>query len=209
MTRVKICGITSESDRDLCISSGVDFLGFNIYNGSKRYVKRDLLKKLIKPAIREISVLVTVNNTIEELYDIISEVNPGYLQLHGDEDINIIENIRKMNSEIKIIKRVTINEQEKYNDILKKVDFLICDSDTKLYGGSGEKFNWMELNSLKYNIFNRMFIAGGINLQNIDEILKYDVYAIDIASGVEESPGKKDAEKIKEIIMKVRGNEKE
>ncbi|MBN2406437.1 MAG: phosphoribosylanthranilate isomerase [Elusimicrobia bacterium] len=204
MTLLKICGITNKADRDLCLKEGADLLGFNLYERSKRFVDRKKLESLLEPGLSGRSVLVGVNKAGQEWSELIESFSPGYIQLHGDEKIDIIKELKRMYPAVKIIKRVAIGESGMFGRILESADYLICDSVSGGYGGSGRSFDWKALEGIPEDVRKRLFVAGGVNADNVSGLLGR-VYCIDVASGSEKSPGRKDAGKIRrlaEIIKK-------
>jgi phosphoribosylanthranilate isomerase len=218
-TLVKICGITSIEDRDMCLSEGADLIGFNIYPKSKRYVEPEKLKLLLNnnvenDNVKKCAVFVGVNKTVSEWSEIAEEYKPAYLQLHGDEDMDFLKDIKKeaaiTGSGVKVIKKVCIDEAAMFEEYLEYTDYLLCDSACVGYGGSGQSFNWDKLNKLNVNtdIRKRLFIAGGISPENIKHVLEYDVLGVDIASGAESYPAKKDVNKVRKIIEEVRNYDK-
>ena len=127
--------------------------------------------------------------------------------MHGNESVNYINKI-KNNNDIKIIKKIGINNKE---DTLLSKEFTLADYilfdykpiyDEELPGGNAKKFNWSLLENRK--IHKPWFISGGININNINEIQKNLIpYGIDISSGVEDLPGIKNSKKIIEIMRKI------
>ena len=218
MTILKICGITNIKDRDLCLEEGVDLIGFNIYKNSARYVDDAKLSELLAPAINK-SVIVGVDS---EWGWVIKNYSPHYIQLHGNETMDIIKSIKDKFPEIQVIKKVTIGSGSstgsgpstdyvsEFEDILSIADYLLCDvaSDgsgpSTFHGGTGKRFNWEKLKSVSKNIREKLFVAGGINPDNIDDVLKYDVFGVDVATGSESLPGKKNQFKIKQLVEAVR-----
>ncbi len=204
MTLIKICGITNIADRDMCLNEGVDFIGFNIYKESKRYVNPEKLKELIIPEVRKSSVVVSVNTSFDELESIIKKYMLKYIQLHGNEGIDTIKKIKEEYPDIAVIKMVSIDQSGRFEEILEVADYILCDTLTHKFGGSGKKFNWEKLNSLNKKIREKLFVAGGVNPDNVEELLRMDVFCVDVASGSEISPGKKDPYKVKSLIRKVK-----
>lgn len=202
MTVIKICGITSVQDRDLCVNEGADLLGFNVYEKSKRYVNPDRLEQLLNSDVRNISVVVGVNNSFEQWEQIIKKFQPGYIQLHGEESLDLLEKLKKKFTGTKIIKKVTIDKSEGFNKFMELSDYLLCDTLCPGHGGSGRSFNWAGIGLLDKSVRQRLFVAGGINPENIEEVMEYDVYGIDVATGSEICPGKKSLDKVRAIIQK-------
>ncbi|MFH1416295.1 MAG: phosphoribosylanthranilate isomerase [Elusimicrobiota bacterium] len=206
MTLVKICGITTIDDRDMCVSEGADLLGFNLYSGSKRYVPVSKLKDLIVPDTGKQSVFVCVDMPVDELILLAEEYSPGYIQLHGNESKYILRELKKALPGVYLIKKTQIGRKDEFGDMLDTADYILCDTRTPEFGGSGRRFEWNKLAGLGSEVRNRLFVAGGIGPANVEELVSYDIYGIDIASGSEVSPGIKDRDAVRKIIMKVRSH---
>ncbi|MEA3507113.1 MAG: phosphoribosylanthranilate isomerase [Elusimicrobiota bacterium] len=205
MTLIKICGITSRKDLKLVMAAGADLLGFNIYPKSKRYIKRKMLADFLKnEKVKEKAVIVSVNEPVESLCGILKHNRPAYVQLHGDETAGYAATLKEKCPGIKIIKKVNIEEREIFKDILEYADYLLCDTASNGFGGSGKKFNWEKLNDIDPQVRKKLFAAGGINPDNVGEVLKYNILGVDAATGTEKRPGKKDKKKVFEIVRKVR-----
>lgn len=204
MSIIKICGITNEADRDICVNRGCDLLGFNIYKGSRRYVDNSILGSLVTADVRSSAVLVGVNNTYDEWVEYVEKYLPAYIQFSGTENIRIVEDIKKKYPDLAVIKRVGLDMVCEYDSILETADYILMDYETAMYGGSGKSFSWDKLSDIDKSIRSRLFVAGGVNLYNIKELLEYDVFGVDVATGSEVSPGKKDPDKIKKLIETVK-----
>lgn len=201
ITKVKICGITNYDDAAAAMSLGADLLGFNFYPKSPRYVKpRDaatIIRKL--PAFIDVSG-VFVNSSLEEIREIASLCQLDWVQLHGDEDTEFCRWLTYDSA--KTMKALRI----KNADDLQQVDSFSTDAilldafDPKRYGGTGLTFDW----NIIGNIRKRIFLAGGINPQNAAQAVGLGVYGIDVCSGVEAEPGKKDHKKLKALFDNIR-----
>lgn len=197
-TLVKICGITNKADALLAVEMGADALGFVFYEASKRFVSPDRAREIISglpPFVVKCGVFVRESR--ERILEIKDYCNLDRVQVYYD-DISLCG---------KPIPAATIMAFRIRNgEDLKKAEvseyFPLLDSyNEKTHGGSGTKFNWDLLKD-----FGRPFIlAGGINASNIDEALKLNPYAIDMASGIESEPGRKDPEKMLKIFEKIKG----
>jgi phosphoribosylanthranilate isomerase len=195
-TRVKICGITNLADALLAAEMGADAIGFVFYKGSKRYIPcedaREIILKL-PPFITKCGIFV--DETWEKIMETRDCCKLDRVQIYaGDESIcgNYVPGITIM--------AYRVNDNEDVEKAQRSESFPLLDSyNEKMHGGSGVQFNWELLRD-----FGRPFIlAGGINITNIDDALKLNPYAIDIASGVESVPGRKDPEKMREIFRKI------
>jgi len=195
-TQIKICGITSNTIINLCEKLKVNYLGFVFYPKSPRNLSINQAEKLISGMsanIKKVAVVVDPNNEfldkIKAFFD--------YFQLHGSEDNNRITEIKKEFKK-KIIKAIKI----KYQNDLKKIS-LYKDADEILLDSpameKSETFNFNLLNNIDISSY---FLAGGINVSNVNKVLQY-TSKIDISSGVEISPGIKDEKKIIDFINKV------
>lgn len=207
MTKIKICGITNYEDAQNAIDLGADFLGFNFYNKSPRYLdyhkSNDIIQKLNgKSKI----VGVFVNETIEKINQICNHCNPDLIQLSGDEDINFIEKLRKLTNK-KIIKSFRIkNEINKINSKLINYfnsDYVMIDTFKEgFYGGTGKSF---DLNTIKDIDNKKLFLGGGLNEKNVNAaIKKLNPFAVDVCSSIEYVHGKKDFSKMKQFIGAVK-----
>ena len=207
-TKIKICAIKEIDTLDCCIKNNVDYFGLIFYKKSPRNINYKEAMKLISysKSKKISSVGVFVNESTEDLKNILKSLNIGYVQLHGKEDNEYIKLIKKNNKKIKIIKSIPINSSK---DLLKlekypNADIFLFDYKplkNELPGGNAKTFNWNFLRNK--NIIKPWFLSGGINIKNINEIKKYIIpYGIDISSGVEDRLGIKSDEKISMLIKK-------
>ncbi len=203
--KVKICGFTNYDDAIAAAEMGADMLGFNFYPKSPRYIKPEDAAKIIDqlPAYVD-TVGLFVNDTFEHIEKIADECSLDWVQFHGDEPPDFCEQFETLN--VKTIKAIRVKDD---NDIKRAeeyfTDAVILDAfDPKKYGGTGLTFDW----NIIGNISKRIFLAGGINVENIMKAIDLGVYGIDVCSGVESRPGKKDHAKMRklfDIIMNLRG----
>ena len=201
----KICGLREEDSILCCEKNNVDFFGLIFYDKSPRNIKLKDAKKLIdfSESLRINAVGVFVNHEILALKEIISFLNLRYIQLHGDENQEYIDEIKKT-FKVKIIKKFSIESEKdlvKLNNI-KNADYLLFDykpSLDELPGGNSKSFDWNILKGAKIKL--PWFVSGGINESNIKNIKKtINPNGIDLSSGVEESIGKKSNEKINNLF---------
>jgi len=181
---------------------GADALGFIFYRKTPRYVTPEVAKDIIKKLPSHICKTgVFVNHEAEEIKEIVEFCGLDLIQLHGDESPQYCRQFARS----KLIKALSPRSE---SDLEKITDYpvraiLIDASHPALYGGTGEKSDW-EL-AVKVKNTHALILSGGLNLNNIRqaiEIVSPD--AVDINSGVEFSPGKKDPEKVRKIIEVVR-----
>lgn len=202
MIKLKVCGMKYQDNIRQLAELEPDFIGFIFYEKSKRYVTNGLdIKSLnIPKSIKKVGVFV--NSTIEVINEKVQLYKLDFVQLHGNESVEFCRELKQAG--IKIIKAFQIDEDfdffviERYETVC---DYFLFDTKTKLYGGSGNKFNWQILE--KFNNQKPFFLSGGIDMEDVDEIKKLknlNIFAIDINSRFEINPGNKDIEKIKEFI---------
>ncbi len=207
--KLKVCGLTRLEQIQKLQNLEVDFLGFIFYEKSPRFVLNHLSLNEIKGISHRGKVGVFVNETIENIVEISEKAGLNFIQLHGDESVDFILNLKqKLNKKIEIIKVIRIdNDIEKLkNDLSKisclysRVSNLLFDTDSKAFGGTGQAFDWELLNQLK--IEKPYFLSGGISLESIHQLknINSQPFALDINSKFEIETGIKDLEKIKKFI---------
>jgi phosphoribosylanthranilate isomerase len=199
--KIKICGITNIDDANLAIQLGADLLGFNFYAPSPRYLAIEQAEEIIQkiPTFVD-TVAVFVNPSPTELKRVVEKGFFNWIQLHGDETPEFCRSLNWTNA--RVIKAIRVQSAD---DIRKAdtypVDAILLDAfDTALYGGTGKTFDW----SLIGNLYRRIFLAGGITPENVVEATERDVYCIDVCSGIESEPGKKDPQKMKLLFENIR-----
>ncbi len=202
MVKVKICGITNISDAYRAAECGVDALGFIFYPKSQRYVVPAKAKEMIQKLPPEIiRVGVFVNHEIQEVKEIAQFCGLNLIQLHGDESPEYCAQF-PMSS---LIKAVFCRTEEEIRELKNyPVAAILVDArDAGHYGGTGKNSDWRL--AIKVKETHPLILAGGLHRENIREAIEMvRPQAVDINSGVEISPGKKDPGKIKEIIEIVR-----
>lgn len=197
MNKVKICGITNIEDALLCAKLKVDFIGFIFYKKSPRFIDpedaKDICKMLANFSIKKVGVFVDESSSY--INSIGEKVNLDYVQLHGEESPNLIEEIK-----LETIKAFSISSKrnkdfEKYNS--KYWLFDTFDKDFK--GGTGKSFDWSLISEIADR--EKIILSGGLNLENIGNAIKESKTSFfDICSGVEKSPGVKDVQKLETIV---------
>jgi len=198
VAQVKICGITNKEDALFASECGAAALGFIFYPASPRYIKPEDAQKIISALPGEvIKVGVFVNEKAEEIAKIVKYSSIDMIQLHGDESP---EYCRQFPASI-IIKAVELKSCNDLNHALSyNASAILVDSrHAGLYGGTGLKANWELATALRNK--KPLVLSGGLNENNIAEALrKVNPAALDINSGVEISPGKKDHGKLSRIF---------
>ena len=204
-SKIKICGINEIKIIDCCIKNGVEYYGLIFYEKSPRFVNIELAIKIINYANNEkiIPVGVFANKPLNKIKKIIKKTCLRHIQLHGSEDNNYINQLKK-EFDLKIIKSIGINNKDDLRKMedLQLADYFLFDykpKNNELPGGNAKRFDWSLIQNIKIN--KPWFISGGINVDNIEEINKKLIpYGIDISSGVEEKPGIKSSQKIDALL---------
>lgn len=202
MTRVKICGLTRPEDVDEAVAAGADFLGFNLWRGSSRRVEPVDARRLVeRVTAAAIPVGVFVHG---EVWDpVVSEfTGVAWVQVHGAPDSWAPERFARP-----VVRAVPVSGPVAPG-ALKPADYWIVDTAQRGHGGGGKAFDWSLAKALKGHA--RVFLAGGLTPENVaDAVRTLRPYAVDVASGVESSPGKKDAGKMRAFVQAVRDVDKE
>ena len=199
--KVKICGITNYEDAIAAANMGADMLGFNFYRESPRYLTPDMAEKIIDRLPGFVDVVgLFVNDPFERIEQVIDQCRLDWIQFHGDEtpeftDKFNIFNVRTMKA-IRVKDKEDIKQAEQYF-----TDVILLDAfNPKKYGGTGLSFDW----NIIGNISKRVFLAGGITAENVAKAVNLGIYGIDVCSGIESKPGKKDHAKMKKLFDKIR-----
>jgi phosphoribosylanthranilate isomerase len=200
-TRVKICGLTRESDVDAAVAAGADALGFNCYPASPRYVAPVRLAALaarVPPFVTP--VLLFVNAADAEIAAALRLVPHALLQFHGDEDESAcLRPGRPYVRAIRMADGVDLLDCERR---FSSASGLLVDAPSAAFGGSGRTFDWQRLPARRSK---PLILAGGLDADNVGAaIAAVRPEAVDVASGVEDAPGVKSAVRINRFIAAVR-----
>ena len=204
--QIKLCGFREEETINFASKFPIDFLGFIFYKKSPRFVDIKDISQITKNIPAHIKkVAVTVDASDEELKSIIKELKPELLQLHGDEDLPRVKEIKKLFN-LPIIKAFRIaskNDLTPIKDFEEIVDYFLFDTKAgNEKGGSGKSFDWNILKDLRTN--KPWFLSGGIGHKNIAEALKISgAQIIDLSSSLESTKGVKSKELIQKFISKL------
>jgi phosphoribosylanthranilate isomerase len=198
--RVKICGVTNVEDALAAVDAGADALGIMFYESSPRIVAvkvaADILRQL-PPFVAKVGVFVNAEE--ESVRRAIGECGIDTLQFHGDETP---EFCRKF-SPLKIFKAFRMENLESLRALPGyRTDAWLLDSFVAgKPGGTGAKFNW-ELAAESKKLGRPIILAGGLTPENVaDAVRKVRPFAVDVSSGVESAPGRKDHAKVREFIL--------
>ncbi len=198
--RAKICGITRLEDALAAARLGADALGFNFWPGSKRFVTPAAAREIIRqlpPLVTPVGVFV--NQPEGELRAVAGETGIQVLQLHGDETPELCARLR-----LPVWKAVAVDRLGSLSRLLSyEVQAFVLDTPSRGFGGSGQPFDW----SLAEGVSEAapIVLAGGLTPENVaDAIRAVRPWAVDVASGVESSPGGKDADRMARFLAAVR-----
>lgn len=201
IVRIKICGITRVEDALLSVRLGADALGFNFWPDSKRYVSPATAAAIVAQLPPFVTVVgVFVNQSEGDIRAIAAETGVQVLQLHGDEPPELCSRLPLL-----VIKAIAVDEVKALSRLLSyEVSAFLLDTPSRGFGGSGLPFDW----SLAEGVSEvaPVILAGGLTPENVAEAIRaVRPYAVDVASGVESSPGVKDPAKLARFIAAARG----
>jgi phosphoribosylanthranilate isomerase len=206
--KVKICGITNWPDARRAVEAGADFLGFNFYPPSPRYITPAKARGIVQRLPKEISAVgVFVNESEDRILDIASTVGFVHLQLHGDEPPATVARLSRI---FPVMKAIRVRKSFRPSQLARFKQaqaFLLDGFDAHHWGGTGKTFDWRLVPRKKGGP--RIFLAGGITPENVGDAIRIArPYAIDVCSGVESKPGKKDPQRMKAFVQAVREAQK-
>lgn len=198
MTMIKICGLRSMDDIAAVNEFKPDYIGFIFVANRKRYIEPQKAHELKEKLNKDIKVVgVFVDEDIKHISDIANSNTCDIIQLHGNEDNDYIESLRKLTDK-PLIKAIRVDSEA---DVKRACE---CKADMVLFdcgaGGTGKKFDW----SLIENFDKPFFLAGGIGSDNVIEAMNFlHPTGVDVSSSVE-TDGKKDPGKVERFITLVR-----
>ncbi len=195
--RVKICGVTRPEDAALAARLGADMIGLNFYASSRRYVDPQKAREVARAIPDDVwRVGVFVNAERAEIESRLAGLDLSAIQLHGDEPPEMLEGWP-----CPVIRAFRLQAPAEVDDLLASFDpdYYLCEGSAGGgYGGAGESFDWEWVRPIPAE---RLIVAGGLTPGNVAAAVRaLRPFAVDVASGVESSPGIKDARKIQELI---------
>jgi phosphoribosylanthranilate isomerase len=214
MTWVKICGMTNLADALVAVDAGADAVGFVFHEKSPRNITVEAAREIVGKLPAEIEkVGVFVNELQGTLCDMADRIGLTSIQMHGDnEDPHVADLVIDKRPDLKILAAISmLKERPDGRAMMWLPDvvyaFLVDSSNSSKHGGTGDVFNWLESAPVVENIkkHGRVVAAGGLTPENVDKaigILK--PWGVDVVSGVEASPGKKDPDKVRAFVSAVR-----
>lgn len=211
--RVKFCGITSATDAGKAALVGADALGFVFFKESPRYVTPKDAERIIKNVPPFISTVgIFVNDDLGFIEECVEGCGLSAVQLHGDEDTRYCVAFKNLKFKgVSLIKAIRIKDRESLSLIEEcPADAFLLDAyESNVYGGTGKGFDRM-LAIVAKEYGRRIIVAGGLTPDNVRNVIKeIGPYAVDVSSGIESSPGKKNLELMEEFMREVRKAEQD
>ena len=202
-TRIKVCGITCQEDARMAVAAGADGLGFIFVEQSPRLVEPDMVRAIteeLPPFVDRVGVFL--DEEIEVIKEIIHYCHLTLVQLHGSESP---EYCRKISSQV--IKTFSIRPESDSEELAAYADaasgFLLDTYHKDMAGGTGKAFDWKLVEQVKPP--GPVILAGGLTPENVGEAIRQvKPFAVDVNSGVEYQPGRKDSDKLKNFAHEVR-----
>ena len=188
--RVKICGLTNYEDAKMAVDFGADALGFVTYPKSPRFISPENIKEILKklpPFITK--TILFVNVDADYVNEVMKFTKANLAQIHFEADENFYQKL-----ECNFIKVIRAKSQK---EVYELDEYRIVDAFVPQYGGSGKRLpiEWFENRDNS-----KIILAGGLKPENVFELAHYGFYGVDVSSGVEAQPGKKDRHKLRKFI---------
>ena len=200
--KVKICGVTSVADACVAAEAGADMIGLMFYEKSPRYVSLATaaeIARALPPFVLKVGVFVNPDEA--QVMEAMAAGGLNLLQFHGDEPTEFCTQFGLMS-----VKALRVRDAESLNALENfSTDAFLLDAYSKSgLGGTGETFNW-DLAIAAQKFGKPIFLAGGLTPENVaDAVTQVRPFAVDVSSGVESAPGKKDAAKVRAFIQAAR-----
>ena len=204
--RIKICGITTLEDALAAVQYGTNALGFILVKKSPRYVSPEKVRAIVSslpPFIQTVGVFV--NESPQEVRHLIEYCGLDLVQFHGEESPDYCKafSTRAIKA-LRVKDASAIEEIDSYRDCVRGI--LLDSWSSKAHGGTGKRFDWdLARQALDNKAGLPVILAGGLDVSSVqDAILKVRPFGVDVSSGVEVSPGKKDKKLVKDFIKRVK-----
>jgi phosphoribosylanthranilate isomerase len=202
VTRVKICGVTSESQARACAEAGADSIGVNFVPTSERRIDEETARAIVHAVwARALVVGIVAGRSLEAMQALREATGVGCLQLHGDETTeDVLALLPHAYKAVRVASQEDVARAEAMPGEYVMVDTKIDGA----LGGTGRTFDWRLVADLAKR--RKLVLAGGLTAENVAEAIRVvRPWCVDVASGVETSPGVKDMAKVKAFIAAVRG----
>jgi len=209
MIRVKICGITNLADAKAATDAGANSLGFNFYEKSLRRISTADAAQIRSKLPQEVeSVGVFVNAKPADINSLRAFVRFDAAQLHGDETPNIVSRVASALPVIKAFRVDSGFSMSLFDQFPGVLAFLLDGARVGQYGGTGQTTDWDF--ARRAAAAHRIILSGGLKVENVAEAVRIvRPYGVDVASGLETKPGRKDHARLKEFIDEVRRAEQQ
>lgn len=205
MVKIKICGITNVDDGNVAVAAGADALGFVMYRKSPRFVEPGVVRAIVAglpPFVLPVGVFV--NEEVDRVRTLMDECGLALAQLHGEETAVYCQQLgRPVLKALRLKDRGTFLALAEFQGRANVRGFLIDAFSEQAYGGTGQTVDWTLAQEVAQST--PIVLAGGLTPANVAEaITRVCPYGVDVSSGVELSPGKKDPKKVKAFIAAAR-----
>ena len=205
---VKICGMTNREDALAAAEAGADAVGFVFVPTSPRAMSRHGVEEILRvlpPTV--LTVGVVANEDPDFLKGLLRVCPLGALQFHGQESPEEVLGLREELSNVKLIKAIRVRDAESLKEIprYRGVDAILLDAyDPQRLGGTGTPFDWsLAVQAKEFGI--PLIIAGGLTPGNVEEVARQvEPHGVDVSSGVEVAPGRKEFSLIREFVLKAK-----
>ncbi|MEM3590070.1 MAG: phosphoribosylanthranilate isomerase [Candidatus Bathyarchaeia archaeon] len=208
--RVKICGITNEWNLEMVCDAGADVVGFIVcIHSSPRNLSPRIAKDLIERVpIFVKSCLVVVPKSVGEIIELYEELRPDIIQIHGDCPLDV-SILKEKAPYALLIRAMGVGPGEKWMTAegVKPFDAVLVDSYSPgRFGGTGMIHDWRISRSIRERIAKPLILACGLSTGNVEEAIRIvKPYAVDVSTGVESEPGRKDPEKVEAFVRRAKG----
>ena len=202
--RVKVCGITNLADARLALDAGADAVGFNFCRASPRYVSPAKAQRIIRRLPEKAVVVgVFVNRSPADVARIARMLRLDFVQLHGiepPEEVARLARVHRVVRALRVAPHFRVAALREFPDVAA---FLLDGYQRESRGGTGRSFNWRI--ARRAARFGRIILAGGLNPENVARAIRIArPTAVDVASGVEARPGKKDPARVRAFVEQVK-----
>lgn len=194
--QVKVCGITLQEDAQLVCDLGFEWIGFNFYSKSARYLNH--LVPFTQKGVKRVGVFV--NSPVEKIHRIFNTAGLHVIQLHGDETPQQCRQVRAFCPVMKAFGLFDGFDFDQLSEYAATADYFLFDTRSDQYGGSGKKFDWLLLEQYTGDV--PFLLSGGIRLEDLPALgnLHHPAFmGIDVNSGFESAPGRKNHELLTQL----------
>jgi phosphoribosylanthranilate isomerase len=201
--RVKICGITNRGDAAAAVAAGADALGFILYEGSKRFIRMEEAIRIVEELPPFVTTVAVTVNAVREFTNLGWRKQLkrfGVAQLHGEESPQHVKAVSKY---LPVVKVFPADKAQEIEPAHYEVSAFMLDTPSTQFGGTGQTFEWTLAREFQAHLKGKpLILSGGLTPENVAKAVgTVHPYAVDVASGVEGSPGRKDHAKLRDFIQ--------